>query len=251
MTLFHSNGRHRLLASTRAPFRRQLHRRGAEPLTYYSTGSGPQTVAIVNAHGHGLNHWAPLRDELMNRYRLLVWQPRGTAAPQGGVTATHPANEHVQDMSAILQQEGVSRVHMLAWSTSPGIALQFQATHPQAVASMTFLAGRFGTAAAAAAPDIAWLGGSMRWATNIDVPTLFLNGDSDVLATPHAAWEVAARVPGAIYAEVAGADHRVHQEFPELVGSVVREFFRRGYAFAFEAAGVRIERFGPLRACSV
>jgi pimeloyl-ACP methyl ester carboxylesterase len=251
MTLPLLDGPHRTPPSARTRFRRQLHRSGTEPLTYYSMGSGPQTVTIVNAHGHGLDHWVPLRDELMHRFRLLVWQPRGTSVPQGAITATHPVSEHVQDMAAILRQEGVSRVHLLAWSTAPRIALQFQAAHPQAVASMAFVAGRFACAAAATQPEVEGPSGSTPWAARIDVPTLFLNGDGDALAPAHATYEVAARVPGAIYAEVAGADHRVHQEFPELVGSLVREFFRRGHAFALETAGVRIERFARLATCRV
>jgi pimeloyl-ACP methyl ester carboxylesterase len=124
-------------------FPRTLVRAGFEPLPYHSVGNGRQTIAICNAHGQSLGFWEPLVRNLRHRFHVLVWQPRGTRSPSGGMTAVHPVQVHVEDMRALLRIERVTRAHLLGWSTAPKIALEFEAAHPRSVASLIFVAGCF------------------------------------------------------------------------------------------------------------
>ena len=64
----------------------------------------------------------------------------------------------------------------------------------------------------------------------IDVPTLVLAGERDLLTPPSAAERMAGRVPGAELTVVPGGTHYVAVEYPELVNLRLEKFFcERGF----------------------
>src|SRR5580765_168560 len=47
-------------------------------LPYFAAGENGTPVVILNALGQGLFYWYPLIDILMQKHRVLIWEPRGT-----------------------------------------------------------------------------------------------------------------------------------------------------------------------------
>jgi len=285
-------------------FPHTLVRDGFEPMRYHSIGNGRKTIAICNSHGQSLGFWGPLVRELMPHFHVLLWQPRGTCSPGGGMSAVHATQVHVDDMHAVLRAENVTRAHLMTWSTSSKIALEFQAAHPRAVASLIFVAGcflpmpaveaqqtRYERALATvcrmavARPDavhqlvlalrgtlvdstrafdvlgadsseggpvseplrsllsapVADIDSLLHYARQllafrehriddllptVSAPTLLVCGERDSITSPLAARAVAALIPGARVAEIAGASHYVHHEAPQHLAELVGNFVR-------------------------
>jgi pimeloyl-ACP methyl ester carboxylesterase len=131
----------RIFADALTP--RTLERDGLEPLDYYIGGNGIETLAIINAYGQSLAFWRRLVTQLADRYRILIWQARGTCSQSGGMASVYPVDEHVRDMRFLFNAEGIASAHLLGWCTGPKTALAFNATYPGAVSSVMLLTGCF------------------------------------------------------------------------------------------------------------
>lgn len=118
---------------------KRLVRQGHEPLQYYIGGAGQHTLAIINAYGQSLAFWDLLVADLVTRYRVVIWQPRGAVAMDGAVHRAYSVDDHVRDMRGIFQTNGIERAHLIGWHTGPKTAASFYARHPGNVASMTFM----------------------------------------------------------------------------------------------------------------
>jgi pimeloyl-ACP methyl ester carboxylesterase len=107
---------------------------GGSELTYYAGGAGP-AVVVLNALGQGLECWYRLLDNLADSYRVIIWEPRGTAAPPSPFGLAG----QVSDVETILEHEGIESCHLAGWCTGPKVAMKFCLDHPSAVRSMVFL----------------------------------------------------------------------------------------------------------------
>ncbi|MEU6426893.1 alpha/beta hydrolase [Microbispora sp. NPDC046973] len=104
-------------------------------------GPGTEPIVLLNALGQGLAFWHPLIDRLSARRRVLVVDPRG---PEDDGPASVPGlDDHVDDLEAVLKNEGVERCHLVGWCTGPKQAVRFAVRRPDVVASMVFLNGSF------------------------------------------------------------------------------------------------------------
>ena len=108
-------------------------------LNYYVGGSRGDAVVILNALGQGLEYWYRLLDNLIESHRVIIWEPRGTTAPPPPFGLA----EQVDDLDAVLQQEGIENAHLIGWCTGPKVAIDFYLRRPTAVRSMVFLNGTF------------------------------------------------------------------------------------------------------------
>jgi thioester reductase-like protein len=122
---------------------RTMRREGAEPMRYYAGGKGETTLVILNAYGQSLAFWDWAVSELSERYRVLIWQARGTKSHGGGVSRVHPVREHVADMAAILDEEQVETCAVVGWCTGPKLAFEFCRRHPGRASSVVSLSGCF------------------------------------------------------------------------------------------------------------
>ena len=113
--------------------------RNSEELNYFTTSSNGMPVVLLNALGQGLHYWLRLIDCLMQNYRIIIWEPRGTVAPSGPFRL----NDQVDDLEAILRQESIDRCHLVGWCTGPKVAVRFYLRRPAAVSSMVFLNSTF------------------------------------------------------------------------------------------------------------
>lgn len=108
-------------------------------LNYYVGGSAGDAVVVLNALGQGLEYWYRLLDNLIEGYRVIIWEPRGTTAPPPPFGLA----EQVEDLNAVLQQEGIESAHLVGWCTGPKVAIDFYLRRPTAVRSMIFLNSTF------------------------------------------------------------------------------------------------------------
>jgi pimeloyl-ACP methyl ester carboxylesterase/nucleoside-diphosphate-sugar epimerase len=119
--------------------RKTLPAPGGAGLTYYVGGREGIPLVILNALGQGLHYWTPLVHQLMQRYRVLLWEPRGTR----GTESSFRLGDQVDDLEAILRNEDVRSCRLCAWCTGPKVAVELYARRPELVASMVFLMGAF------------------------------------------------------------------------------------------------------------
>ncbi|WP_456816448.1 alpha/beta fold hydrolase [Bradyrhizobium sp. USDA 4508] len=108
---------------------------GDRELSYRSTGSDGEAVVLLNALGQGPKPWSRLIAHLRPRFRVLSWDPHGLDESESQLSLL----DHVADLASIIEQESVSRVHLVGWCTGPKIAAEFALRHPGRVLSMTFL----------------------------------------------------------------------------------------------------------------
>jgi pimeloyl-ACP methyl ester carboxylesterase len=118
--------------------RRTVTANGSE-LDYYVGGSTGDAVVVLNALGQGLEYWYRLLDNLIESHRVVIWEPRGTTAPPPPFGLA----EQVEDLDAVLQQEGIESAHLIGWCTGPKVAINFYLRRPAAVRSMAFLNSTF------------------------------------------------------------------------------------------------------------
>lgn len=115
-----------------------IDRNGSE-LTYYLGGSRGPVVLLLNALGQSLEYWHRLIDSLINEYRVIIWEPRGTVAPPQPFGLA----DQVDDLQAVLDNENISSCHAVCWCTSPKVAIDFHLRRPSVLRSMTFLNSTF------------------------------------------------------------------------------------------------------------
>lgn len=113
--------------------------RGDFELTYYSGGSGEIPVILLNALGQGLRYWYRLIDSLMQRHRVIIWEPRGTVSPP----PPFGIKDQVDDLEAVLKNEDISTCYLIGWCTGPKVATEFYLRHPGVVPAMVFLNSTF------------------------------------------------------------------------------------------------------------
>jgi pimeloyl-ACP methyl ester carboxylesterase len=107
-------------------------------LSYFAGGVGGPPLVILNALGQRLEYWYALIETLMCYRRVIVWELRGLILPSPFRMA-----DQVDDLAAILKQEGVDACHLLGWCTGPKVGLKFYLRCPQAVLSMICLNSTF------------------------------------------------------------------------------------------------------------
>jgi pimeloyl-ACP methyl ester carboxylesterase len=115
---------------------KSLTRNGSQ-LNYYIGGKTGTAVVILNALGQGLEYWYRLLDNLIEGHRVVLWEPRGTVAPP----SPFGLGDQVDDVDAILHEEGIESCHLVGWCTGPKVAVEFYLRRPSAVVSMAFLNG--------------------------------------------------------------------------------------------------------------
>lgn len=113
--------------------------RSGSDLNYCIAGSTGTAVVVLNALGQGLECWYRLIENLMESYRVIIWEPRGMVAPP----PPFGMKDQVDDLDAILRHENIESCHLVGWCTGTKVAIDFHLRRPSAVRSMAFLNGTF------------------------------------------------------------------------------------------------------------
>jgi pimeloyl-ACP methyl ester carboxylesterase len=108
------------------------------PLRFQTVGAGAPVVLLHGVGGHRLL-WASVLAPLGDQFRLLVPELRGhgeTPSPPG---STFGVDEAVTDLLALLDEQGLDRVHWVGFSGSGFVAIRLALDHPERVRSLTLV----------------------------------------------------------------------------------------------------------------
>ena len=103
---------------------------------YESHGDG---FPLVLAYGIGGNttEWEPQIPALSQRYRLIVWDPRGHAQTESPAGADQYTQEiFAEDLNGLLDHLGIQQAYVGGLSMGAGIATRFTILHPRLVAAL-------------------------------------------------------------------------------------------------------------------
>jgi pimeloyl-ACP methyl ester carboxylesterase len=117
---------------------RVVERNGSE-LTYYVAGSAGPTIVVLNALGQGLEYWYRLLETLVQSYQVIIWEPRGTTCPPPPFGLA----DQVDDLEAVLKNEGIDSCHVVCWCTSPKVGIDFHLRRSSVFRSMILLNSTF------------------------------------------------------------------------------------------------------------
>lgn len=104
---------------------------------YYESHGEGFPLALAYGLGGSTVQWEPQVEALSQRYRLILWDPRG----HGGTDSPPDAEDYGQDISAedlngLLDHLGIQEAYVGGLSMGGGIAVRFAALHPQRTAAL-------------------------------------------------------------------------------------------------------------------
>jgi len=106
---------------------------------YESHGHG---FPLVLAYGLGGNttEWEPQIPSFSQRYRFIVWDPRGHGKSDSPPNADQYTQEiFAQDLKGLLDHLGIQQAYLGGLSMGGGIATRFTILHPQRVAALLII----------------------------------------------------------------------------------------------------------------
>ncbi len=106
---------------------------------YESHGTG---FPLVFAYGIGGNttEWEPQIPVFSQRYRFIVWDPRGHAQSESPPNADQYTQEiFAQDLEGLLDHLGIDQAYVGGLSMGGGIATRFTILHPERVAALLII----------------------------------------------------------------------------------------------------------------
>lgn len=139
----------RHVAHTRRATRRVIIDVHGAPLRYEVAGDRGPVLTIVNELGAGLECWYRLVDRIADRYRVIMWAPRGIEPGARSVLL----RDQVTDLAEILRHEEVRRTSLLGWCTGAKVAVEFCRRKPGAVPALVLLNGSFRAGTAPSTSD--------------------------------------------------------------------------------------------------
>ncbi|PKL09888.1 MAG: alpha/beta hydrolase [Spirochaetae bacterium HGW-Spirochaetae-7] len=110
-------------------------------LEYQLSGTGPETVVLLNGIAMSISHWKPVADRLVGAgYRVLAHDLRGQLLSDKP-PEPYSFEEHARDLSALLAQLGVDKAHIVGTSYGAEVALTFARDFPAACLSVVSIDG--------------------------------------------------------------------------------------------------------------
>lgn len=114
-------------------------------IAYEVLGSGERTLVLANGLGGRLYAWTPAIEAFWRTHRIITWDYRGLFASDSPKSKRRlSVAHHVEDISAILEAERVSRAVFAGWSMGVQVSLDFAASFPERVAGLVLLNGTHG-----------------------------------------------------------------------------------------------------------
>ncbi|MEW5734783.1 MAG: alpha/beta hydrolase [Thermodesulfobacteriota bacterium] len=117
-------------------------------ISYMSLGEGTEdVVAFANGLGGRLYSFEPIVNALAPAHRILTWDYRGlfeSGSPRRIRNLSIP--NHARDLKAIMDAEGISKVHLIGWSMGVQVALEFATLYPENLDRMVLINGTYGRA---------------------------------------------------------------------------------------------------------
>lgn len=113
------------------------------PLNYYVGGQGSQVLMIINAYGQSLYFWNNMARFLLDDYRVVAWEMRGTSCVAGGMNEAFEISRHIEDALTIIREENIQSLDIVGWCTGPKLAMEVYRHAPDKVRTLTFITPSF------------------------------------------------------------------------------------------------------------
>jgi len=110
--------------------------RGGVEINYLVEGAGPP-VMLVHGVGANLRSWDAIAARLAPRFRVLRLDLRGHG--RSSRIETCRLEDFLDDVSAVLDAQGIARTHLVGFSLGGMIAQAFVLAHPQRVDKVAFI----------------------------------------------------------------------------------------------------------------
>jgi pimeloyl-ACP methyl ester carboxylesterase len=125
-------------------------------IAYGFLGSGPVTVVLCAGYCCPDNFWKYLAPALAKKYRVLIWNYRGTGVSgmprEPGYRARNYTTEdftldrYAKDLECILDHEGIDEVVLVGHSMGTQVALETYRMMPQRVRALVSITGPYASA---------------------------------------------------------------------------------------------------------
>ena len=140
-------------------------------LSFDSQGTGPSTLAFVHGWCSKAAHWDRQADHFAASRRVVRWDRRGMGRSTGSAdTAT--AQQHGDDLAALLDHLGIEKVTVVGHAGGGPSALTFAVRHADRAAALVMVDTRLHMPAPAGEVD-AWAASLERSIENLASPDRF------------------------------------------------------------------------------
>jgi pimeloyl-ACP methyl ester carboxylesterase len=113
-------------------------------IVYYTAGSGEKTCVFAPGLGTPMNSWAKVTECFHDRYKIVTWECRGSYDSEIPKDPTRlGVKDHVEDLIAICQAEGLESFALGGWSMGVQISLEFYHQFPERVRALLLINGAF------------------------------------------------------------------------------------------------------------
>jgi pimeloyl-ACP methyl ester carboxylesterase len=99
-------------------------------------------LPVVISNGLGTSPWAwPTVVRNGGGFRVVTWYYRGTVGERPADESRITIEDHVADMVALMDHEGIDRALIACWSLGVNVGFEFARAHPDRVAGLMAVAG--------------------------------------------------------------------------------------------------------------
>jgi aminoacrylate hydrolase len=100
---------------------------------------GAETLVLSSGLGGSRGFWEPQRDTLGEKYRLLLYDQRGTGDNRELLPAGHSIADMARDVAGMLEAAGIERAHFAGHALGGLIGLELALHYPARIASLALL----------------------------------------------------------------------------------------------------------------
>lgn len=112
-----------------------------------SAGGDGTPVLLCNGIGAAEAMWTRLAPLITRRHPLVTWDYRWLHRSEEPTTERFDASAHAEDAVAVLDDLGIDKCHVLAWSSGGPIAIQLAHDHPERTDRVMLVCASIGHAA--------------------------------------------------------------------------------------------------------
>ena len=98
--------------------------------------TGRPTLALVNPASHNLTCWEPVLDGLLEKFRVLRFDIRGTGKSGWGDDAGFTFAQYADDLAGIMDALGIEKAFVLGVAYGARTAARFALRHPQKLTAL-------------------------------------------------------------------------------------------------------------------
>ena len=107
---------------------------------YYETLGEGEPLLLVNGQGQDHTSWDGIRDDFTGRYRVIVYDPRGTGQSDKPTEPPYSTRGFAQDAVALLDHLGIARAHVYGYSMGGRICQWLGIDHRERIGALVLSA---------------------------------------------------------------------------------------------------------------